>query len=357
MPPLLCHPLRFTPDYTTSAAFTPLLIATQSLEGEGQDGGDVSFFLYDGLGSTRSLTNSDGELTQTYNYHPFGQGINHPGELSTNHLFTGEYFDQDLSYYYLRARYYTPTLGRFTSLDPAEDVNNKLHKYVYCGNDGNNHIDPNGDLSWYTVFIAFVNWLIGKIIVSSTGFNKTQCAWGPERLIDPPNIINYQKSEMRFIDDLVSNVTPGENNKNKKYFEKLTKIIEDEYEDRIIKANRGNNQIWVIHRKEHLVNYGSLLYEANTFEMLMYGYTGAKLGFSESYMHDLRSGLFFGPSLIEKGFIGLGISCAGGYNSLSLFFEAGYGYKGQSGCREFGYEFFNLDPPVSVAKDLPKYSE
>jgi len=83
-------------------------------EGEGGGEGEISFFLYDGLGSTRSLTNASGAIVQSYNYRPFGEGLDHPGELSTNHLFTGEYYDSNLDYYYLRARYYSPGLGRFT---------------------------------------------------------------------------------------------------------------------------------------------------------------------------------------------------------------------------------------------------
>jgi RHS repeat-associated protein len=90
------------------------------------------------------LTNASGAIVQSYNYRPFGEGIEHPGELSTNHLFTGEYYDSNLDYYYLRARYYSPGLGRFTGYDPVEDANNKLHKYVYCGNDGINLNDLSG---------------------------------------------------------------------------------------------------------------------------------------------------------------------------------------------------------------------
>lgn len=126
--------------------------ATLPPPGEGEGGGEgavlgegvTSFFLYDGLGSTRSLTDHDGDIIQSYNYRPFGEGIEHPGELATNHLFTGEYFDNDLDYYYLRARYYSPGMGRFTGYDPVEDANNKLHKYAYCGNDGINRYDPSG---------------------------------------------------------------------------------------------------------------------------------------------------------------------------------------------------------------------
>jgi len=133
-------------------------------EGEGGGEGEISFLLYDGLGSTRSLTNASGAIVQSYNYRPFGEGINHPGELSTNHLFTGEYYDSNLDYYYLRARYYSPGLGRFTGYDPVEDANNKLHKYAYCGNDGFNHLDPSGQFSLIEAIIAIVLLVVALIV-------------------------------------------------------------------------------------------------------------------------------------------------------------------------------------------------
>ena len=139
-----------------------------------------SYFLYDGLGSTRSLTNSSGELIQTYNYQPFGDGIDHPGELATNHLFTGEYFDQDLSYYYLRARYYAPTLGRFAGSDPVEDGNNRLHKYVYCGNDGVNLIDVLGKFVTFAGAVL-VSSIVGKTFYShqlKTNYQVWRGKWG-----------------------------------------------------------------------------------------------------------------------------------------------------------------------------------
>jgi RHS repeat-associated protein len=115
-------------------------------EGEGGGEGVTSFFLYDGLGSTRSLTDQDGNILQSYNYRPFGDFIEEPQTLSTNHLFTGEYYDSNLDYYYLRARYYSPGLGRFTGYDPIEDANNKLHRYAYCGNEPVSLIDLSGNM-------------------------------------------------------------------------------------------------------------------------------------------------------------------------------------------------------------------
>jgi len=108
------------------------------------------------------LTDHDGNILQSYNYRPFGDLIEGPQTLSTNHLFTGEYLDTDLDYYYLRARYYDPTVGRFTSHDPVEDTNNKLHRYVYCGNDGVNGVDISG-LSFIDIGITIALTAVSNI--------------------------------------------------------------------------------------------------------------------------------------------------------------------------------------------------
>jgi RHS repeat-associated protein len=60
---------------------------------------------------------------------------------------SGEQYDQDLGLYYLRARYYNPSTGRFLSRDPeAGDPTDpqSLHKYLYAGGDPVNRIDPSG---------------------------------------------------------------------------------------------------------------------------------------------------------------------------------------------------------------------
>lgn len=74
-------------------------------------------FLKDGLGSVVALANETGEITTQYAYGPYGQ-VSATGVLSDNPFqFTGR--DNDGSgLYYLRARYYSPALGRFISDDP-----------------------------------------------------------------------------------------------------------------------------------------------------------------------------------------------------------------------------------------------
>ena len=55
--------------------------------------------------------------------------------------YCGEYFDEETGFVYLRARYYSPDIGRFVSEDPIKDGNNW---YVYCGNNSIVFYDPYG---------------------------------------------------------------------------------------------------------------------------------------------------------------------------------------------------------------------
>jgi len=107
----------------------------------------TSFFGYDGLGSVRFLTGSNGAVTDTYNYDAFGNLIASTGTTPNEYLFTGERFDANAGFYYLRARYLNPFNGRFITIDPHEgDVFEPatLHKYLYVANDPVNKTDPTG---------------------------------------------------------------------------------------------------------------------------------------------------------------------------------------------------------------------
>jgi RHS repeat-associated protein len=110
--------------------------------------GQTYYYHFDGLGSTRLLTNSAGTITDVYNYDAFGNLIAGAGNTENPFLFTGQQYDANIGFYYLRARYYQPTTGRFTALDPFEAdpyAPISLHKYLYAGDDPVNKIDPSGE--------------------------------------------------------------------------------------------------------------------------------------------------------------------------------------------------------------------
>ena len=107
----------------------------------------ASFYGYDGHGSVRQLTNSAGAVTDSYDYDAFGNLINQTGSTPNNYLFAGEQYDPALGMYFLRARYYNSTTGRFWSMDTDEGEEQdpiSLHKYLYAGANPINRIDPSG---------------------------------------------------------------------------------------------------------------------------------------------------------------------------------------------------------------------
>ncbi len=62
--------------------------------------------------------------------------------ITTPFGYRGEYKDSETGNIYLRARYYSPNIGRFTTSDPAKA--DGYNWYSYCGNDPVNFVDPWG---------------------------------------------------------------------------------------------------------------------------------------------------------------------------------------------------------------------
>jgi RHS repeat-associated protein len=76
--------------------------------------------------------------------------LNKTGSTLNDFLYAGEQFDPNVGFYYLRARYYDPTSGRFISRDPFGGnpfEPQSLHKYAYAHNDPINRRDPSGMFS------------------------------------------------------------------------------------------------------------------------------------------------------------------------------------------------------------------
>ena len=138
----------------------------------------------DHLGSTRLLTNGNGDVVRRYDYLPFGEeipsgsysrgndyggnqypnagGSSFPGDAAS-HKFTGKERDAESGLDYFGARYYASNMGRWMSPDPkAPNLKHlfnpqKWNKYNYVLNNPLSNVDPDGQEEitiTYRTFIA-----------------------------------------------------------------------------------------------------------------------------------------------------------------------------------------------------------
>src|SRR5208282_5582572 len=107
----------------------------------------VSFYGTDGHGSVRFLAAYHGAVTDTYTYDAFGTLISPAASTQNNYLYCSEQWDPDIGLYFLRARYVSPNIGRFWTMDTVYGFQNdplSLHKYLYGEGNPVNNIDPSG---------------------------------------------------------------------------------------------------------------------------------------------------------------------------------------------------------------------
>ncbi len=109
--------------------------------------GVTSYFHADGQGSTRALTNSVGQITDTYTYDAYGEIVKKSGNTENEFLYASEQFEPSINGYNLRARYYQTQTGRFMTMDSfsgVDEVPISLHKYIYGHANPVLNTDPSG---------------------------------------------------------------------------------------------------------------------------------------------------------------------------------------------------------------------
>jgi RHS repeat-associated protein len=128
---------------------TPSRLYTHGLDllCQRQSNGTTHYYGYDGNGNVRYLTAANATVSDTYVYDAFGTVIASTGSTPNNYRYSGEQYDPNLGFYYLRARYLNPGTGRFWSRDshPGSLYDPpSLHRYTYCANNPVNCTDPSG---------------------------------------------------------------------------------------------------------------------------------------------------------------------------------------------------------------------
>lgn len=156
----------------------------------GSSGTSLMYYLYNGHGDVVQTVTASGEVQN--NYDIFGNPVLTIETVSCTIRYAGEYLDKETGLYYLRARYYDPTIRRFISEDSywGEHSNPlSLNLYTYAYNNPIRYIDPTGHMTEEEMFAeatrnAQIKWLINEIekqkqiwFEEEKGAGKNQKEW------------------------------------------------------------------------------------------------------------------------------------------------------------------------------------
>ena len=124
--------------------------------------GTRTYYHYNAHGDVVQLTNSSGTVTKNYTYDAFGVEQDASDSDANPFRYCGEQYDSETGNYYLRARYYSPEVGRFTQEDPIMDG---LNWYTYCAGNPVRFYDPSGckmlepSFPWVLKGLTVGNWM------------------------------------------------------------------------------------------------------------------------------------------------------------------------------------------------------
>ena len=111
-------------------------------------------YIYDGNGNVVSVIDSSGNQVAEYIYDAFGRPLYSSGPMAHINPFRykGYFFDEESGYYYLKSRYYDPSICRFLSIDDVDGMlekgyptDLKMNLYAYCISNPVMNSDENGN--------------------------------------------------------------------------------------------------------------------------------------------------------------------------------------------------------------------
>ena len=210
---------------------------------------ESSYYLYDGRNSVTGILTETANLTNSYQYDPYGNLTSGTADGVNYYGYNGESTNVKTGLQYLRARYYNAENGTFTTEDSdLGTTENPLtrNRYAYTSNNPVNYDDPTGH-SWWKKAASAVK-RVGKKIANTA-----------KKVVK--NVVNTVKNVAKTVVNTVKKAVGWVQNtaKNpKKAIQKAKNAVQNKYRQAQNKLNNTYNKI--VSKGSQLIRYAKQKY-------------------------------------------------------------------------------------------------
>ena len=136
----------------------------------------VTYYHTDALGSPIATSDASGNVKWEESYTPYGSRLTQSApDYDNEQWFTGKQEEPELGLQYFGARWYSPTMARFTTMDPKSELEGitgnttYFNRYAYANNNPYKYMDPDGravETGWDILNVAIGLGSLGANIAS-----------------------------------------------------------------------------------------------------------------------------------------------------------------------------------------------